>query len=157
MNYLSLLACLALLLTNGAWAEIYETTDSEGNKVFTDTPTEQAEVVDLPEANIADSVKPTSRMEVESAPARNQPQATTQQPKDDGVYIIGDTRNERLEEEIARERRKEVLEGEKPHQVLDAEPRHESVEAREAEALRHQERAVEGAPHRAAHPVRPHR
>ena len=31
-------ACVLLLASGSAWAEIYETTDSEGNKVFTDSP-----------------------------------------------------------------------------------------------------------------------
>jgi hypothetical protein len=155
MKMIAKSAGLALLLSSSVWAEIYETTDSEGNKVFTDTPTEQAEVVELPDANIADSVEPRPRPQAEAAPAAR-PAAPGQPTRDDDdeVYIIGDTHNERLEEKIVRERRQEVLEGEKPHEVLDAETRHES---REAEVIRHKEGAVEAAPHRAVHPVRHHR
>ena len=118
----------AILLTalahSSAWAEIYETTDSEGNKVFTDAPTSDAEVVDLPEANVADAVEPRPTETPSPRPAGGgQSKGTAQgsQQQDEGVYIIGDSRKEQLEEEIARERRHNVLEGEKPHEVLDAE------------------------------------
>ena len=144
-------AFFALVLSGGAWAEIYETTDSEGNKVFTDTPTQEAEVVDLPEANIADAVKPAPRPEPEAAPAPGAATPAQPQQKDDGVYIIGDTHNERLEEKIARERRQEVLDAESPHEVLDAEAPREVLDAEQ----RHE--AIEGVPHRAPHPVRHHR
>ena len=152
------LTCVLLLASCSAWAEIYETTDSEGNKVFTDTPTEAAEVVDLPEANIADSVKPAPTPPTRPAsPAR-----TTTTPAaghsgkvdDDGVYIIGNERNERVEEKVARERRHNVLDGEAPKEVLDAGHR---AEGADAEALRQKEGgATKGAvarPHRAV----PHR
>ena len=116
-------ALLAALACGSALAEIYETTDSEGNKVFTDTPTSDANVVDVQEANIADAVEPGPEPTPAPKPAGGS-QATGNsqgaQSQDDGVYIIGDSRNERLEEEIAREKRHEVLEGEKPKEVLEA-------------------------------------
>mgnify|MGYP003667587786 FL=1 len=58
MTYLkSLSTCLmALALTGTAWAEIYETTDAQGNPVFSDSPgKEGAHVVDLPQTNVADA------------------------------------------------------------------------------------------------------
>ena len=142
--------CVLLLASGSAWAEIYETTDSKGNKVFTDTPTEAAEVVDLPKANIADSVEPAPAPP--ASPART-PTAPAAGPSgnvdEDGIYIIGNERNERVEEKVARERRHDVLDGEAPREVLDAGHR---AEGADAEALRHQEGAV-ARPHRAV----PHR
>jgi hypothetical protein len=150
---------LAVVLSCGALAEIYETTDSEGNKVFTDTPpSSDAKVVDLPEANIAESVEPAAQPEAGQRPAAGQQQEQGEYD-DDGVYIIGDADNERLESKIAREKRREVLEGEPRKEVLEAEQRHEVLDAEtpresgEAEALRHKDRAVESAPHRAPHAV----
>ena len=142
----------AILVTalahSSAWAEIYETTDSEGNKVFTDTPTSEAEIVNVPEANVADAVEPRPTETPSPRPAAGaQPNGNSEgsQEHDDGVYIIGDSRNEQLEEEIARERRHDVLEGEKPHEVLDAE-KPGAVERIEHGAP---------APHRAKHIHRP--
>lgn len=142
---------LILLLSSAAFAEIYETTDEQGNTVFTDTPSREAEVVDLPEANIADSVEPAPRPAAEAAPPRS-PSSTKQQATDndageedeDNVYIIGDNYDERLEEKAARERRQEVLEGERPHEVLDADP---PRDIREADRVDH----ARPAPHRAPH------
>ena len=154
-------ACVLLLASGSAWAEIYETTDSEGNKVFTDSPTGAAEVVDLPKANIADSVEPAPVPPASPARTATKPAAgNTGEIGDDGVYIIGDQHNERLEENVARERRHEVLEGERPKEVLDGEAPREvldaehRVEGADAEAVRKKEGAAEGAvarPHRAVH------
>jgi hypothetical protein len=142
---------LAVVLSGGALAEIYETTDSEGNKVFTDTPpSSDAKVVDLPEANIADSVEPAAQPEAGKRPAAGQQQEQGEYD-DNGVYIIGDADNEEKRREVLEgEPRKEVLEAEQRHEVLDAETPRESGEA---EALRHKDRAVESAPHRAPHAV----
>ena len=147
--------CVLLLASCSAWAEIYETTDNQGNKVFTDTPTAEAEVVDLPEANIADSVKSAPAPPASPARTKTTPAAGhSGKVDDDGVYIIGNQRNERVEEKVARERRQNVLEGEAPREALDAGHR---AEGADAEALRHKEGgATKGAvarPHRAV----PHR
>lgn len=135
--------CALLLASGSAWAEIYETTDSEGNKVFTDSPTGAAEVVDLPKANIADSVEPAPPAAPAPARATTTPSAGhTKEAVDDGVYIIGNQRNDRLEEEIARQRRHDVIDGEARKEVLGT----------DAEAVQHKEGAV-ARPHRAV----PHR
>lgn len=127
------MALLIAAMAGSAWAEIYETTDEQGNKVFTDAPSGEAKVVDLPEANIADSVEPAPRAAPSKTPSKT-PSGTpsaarpgaqsgeSQDDDDDGVYIIGDANNDRLEEKMERERRQEVLEGERPHEVLDATP-----------------------------------
>ena len=141
---------LSCVLSSGTWAQIYETTDEHGNKVFSDTPTSGAEVVDLPEANIADSVEPAPRPEKDAAPAAPQT-STAQQPyrqgtqglgNDDDQYIIADTYEDRLEEKEARERRHEVLDADRPHEVLEADP---PRDMRQAEQLKHKA----ATPHRA--------
>ena len=144
-------ACALLLAGSSAWAEIYETTDSEGNKVFTDSPTGAAKIVDLPEANTADGVEvPPAPPAAPAAPARSAipaagPQGSRSVDDDDDVYIIGNQYNERVEEEVAREHRNEVLEGEPRHEVLEGETPRENIER---EALRHKEHPV-ATPHRA--------
>ena len=70
MRYLKTFSiCLvALALHSTAWAQIYETKDAEGNPQFTDSPpTEGAEVVDLPETNLADAPPPEAQQESQSA------------------------------------------------------------------------------------------
>lgn len=135
--------CVLLLASGSAWAEIYETTDSEGNKVFTDTPTAAAEVVDLPKANIADSVEPAPTPPASPARTATAPAAGhSVNTEGDGVYIIGNQRNDLLEEKVARERRHDVIDGEVPVGVVGA----------DAEAVRHKQGAV-ARPHRAV----PHR
>ena len=62
---------LALALNSAAWAEIYETTDAQGNPVFTDSPpSPNAEVIDLQQTNIIDAPAPEPEPEPrgESAP-----------------------------------------------------------------------------------------
>jgi hypothetical protein len=58
MRHLKTLStCLAALaLHSAAWAEIYETTDAQGNPEFTDSPTgPSAEAIDLQQTNIIDA------------------------------------------------------------------------------------------------------
>jgi hypothetical protein len=103
-----------MLLSSVAWAEIYKTTDEEGNTVFTDVPpTEQSEVVDLPEANIADSVEPAPRPAAEEPPAKPPPgelrgQGAVYDEEDDDPYIYSDD-PDLLEAKRAKERREKVI------------------------------------------------
>ncbi len=133
---------LTCVLSGNAWAQIYETTDEHGNKVFSDTPSSGSEVVDLPDANIADSVEPAPRPQKEITPSAPQtgsakdpyrPGGQVQGDNDD-EYIIADTYDDRLDEKLARERRKEVLDAERPHEVLEADP---PRDMREADPLKH--------------------
>jgi hypothetical protein len=49
---------LALALSNIAWAEIYDTTEADGNTQFTDSPPDgNSEVVDLPQTNITNATR----------------------------------------------------------------------------------------------------
>jgi len=101
MSYLKTLStCMvAFALHSAAWAQIYETRDAEGNVQFTDSPVDaDAEVVNLPETNLADAPPPEQQEEsqpqaVESGPAPVQEQNTVilhddndNDRYDDGVY-----------------------------------------------------------------------
>jgi hypothetical protein len=143
------LACIVVLgLSGSALAEIYETKDADGNMVFTDTPTSNADKVDLPETNVADAVKemphPTSEATTRSKPNAGQ----TAQPGD--VVVIHDNRNERLQQELAEERPHEVLNTEKRHEVGEAEAIHAVGDVEGVREGEH-EKQVEGA-HRVARP-----
>lgn len=116
---------LSVLLSYAAQAEIYETTDAQGNKVFTDSPNEGAELVDLPDANIADSVKPMPRPE--PGPETSVSRPPPAQPADQ-ITIIGNDDYDRLESRIAREKRREILDGEPRREVGDGEPGHSARE-----------------------------
>lgn len=135
MKYLRVFAsCLAaLLLNSAAWAEIYETTDAEGNTVFTDAPVNAgSDVVDLPQTNIADAPAQVPKEEqhsdsiaIEQAPAEGK-ETVIIHDADSDVY------EERLRRERELERRKAapphevgVSDSQMPNEVLDAEPRHE--------------------------------
>jgi hypothetical protein len=119
------LACgLALVLSAAVQAQIYESTDSQGNPVFTDTPTSGAEKVDVPQENIGDSVDIPPP--APNAAARPSQPHSAEEP--DKAVVIHDSRNEQLEDELAEGRRHEVLDAESRHEVLDAEPRHEVLD-----------------------------
>jgi hypothetical protein len=126
----TLLTCLmALALHSPAWAEIYETTDAEGNPEFTDSPpAENAEVIDLQQTNIIDA--PQAEPQEESQP-QGQEQVENQGPTQqnntvivndggvDGEEYDGYYRRERGLDEVDPAAPREVLDGEAPRQVGD--------------------------------------
>ena len=64
---------LLLLLLRGsscaAFAQVYESTDAEGNKSFSDTPSAGSQEIIIPETNTGNAVKvPESKPEPEPAP-----------------------------------------------------------------------------------------
>jgi hypothetical protein len=114
---------LGLSFCGSALAEIYETTDSEGNSVFTDKPAQESAPVELGETNISDAIEPATAPSGERLPG---PEASSgsrgEASKDsDNVIYMGDERNEVLEAEP----RHEVLDANTRHEVLDAEQRDE--------------------------------
>lgn len=127
------LACVfALALCGAAQAEIYESVDAEGNPVFTDTPTANAEEVKLQQENIADSVKvppqPTPEQAATPPPAKSQ-------TEHGNVTVIHDSRNEELSRELTED---------KPHEVLDAEKRYEVGDEITPEEAARREQAKKG-------------
>jgi hypothetical protein len=137
MKYLnSLVFGVALLAAhNSVFADIYKTTDAEGNTVFTDSPDEPgASRVELRETNTADAPPPAPEMG-DTAPdtsdnqAQHAPPGTpTYQDPNAGLY---EERERRIREEESRDpsTRHEVRDAEPRHEVRDAEPRHEVRDA----------------------------
>ena len=154
MNYLkNFSTCLVVLaFTGAAWAEIYETTDAQGNPEFTDSPTdEDAKVIDLPETNLANAPTetPQEQEQEQSNPApAGGPRVVNNNNTvinengygsgyDDGEYGDGEYDRARRREGLDREApldRDAIPEGlhaetpldpSAPHEVLDGEPLHE--------------------------------
>ncbi len=53
----SLLFALLLSLSSSAFAQVYQSTDEEGNTVFSDTPSAGSTEIEIPETNVGDAVK----------------------------------------------------------------------------------------------------
>jgi len=129
----TLTCILVMALSAIARAEIYESKDADGNPVFTDTPTAGAEKVDLPQENIADSVEVPP--EAEAAKASVSPSTSKETTGHGNVIVIPNSRNERLERELAADR---------PHEVLEAEERYEVGDNPTAEEMERREEAKRG-------------
>jgi hypothetical protein len=102
----SLTCILVLALSAIVRAEIYQSKDADGNPVFTDTPSAGAEKVDLPQENIADAVEVPP--EAEAAKASGSPSTFKKTTGHGKVIVIPNSRNERLERELAADRPREV-------------------------------------------------
>ncbi|MBB3167150.1 DUF4124 domain-containing protein [Simiduia aestuariiviva] len=61
---------LSLLLCSAAHAQIYKTTDENGRVIFTDTPSDKAESVELRETNVAPSISGHSEGDAGALPKR---------------------------------------------------------------------------------------
>ena len=139
MTYLkSFLTCLvALALHSPAWAEIYETTDAQGNTEFTDSPADEgAEVVELQQTNLADAPPPESQDEEQADTV-----AVDQEPvEENNTVIIHDGNdNDGYDDALVRERAfneldpaapREALDGETPREVENLPAEHNSVHRR---------------------------
>lgn len=73
------LGLFGLVLHSTASAQIYESTDAQGEPEFSDTPTQGAEVVDLPETNLAEPPA-----EQPAAPEQTRPAHEQGMPASDG-------------------------------------------------------------------------
>lgn len=141
----------AMALANHGAAEIYETEDAQGNKVFTDVPTGDAKQVEVQTTNTADAPP-----DIPASPAREQATRSTatqqqkQKQQEGDVVIIGDTRNQQLERAEEAQRRHEVRKAVEPHEVGDGEVIGERVRPEQREH-------VEGARPKAQHPAGGHR
>ena len=135
MKYsISCLTCMLIVAWSGiSQAEIYQSKDAEGNPVFTDTPTEGAQKVDLPQENIADAVE--GAPEAKSTDASGGDSAADASATPGNVVVITNSRNEQLERERAADR---------PHEVLEAAKRHEVGDNPSPEELQRREAAKEG-------------
>lgn len=119
---ITLTTCLmTLALHSTAWAEIYETTDAQGNPEFTDSPPgPDSEVIDLQQTNIIDA--PQSEPQQVSAP-----QSVTEQqaPEQENNTVIIHDRNDDednvYDAYLRREQAFDRTDPAAPDQVLDAE------------------------------------
>ncbi len=102
-------------------ADIYETTDDEGNPVFSDQPAAGAENVTPPPANVADPVAPGPATDAADS-ADDATQGKTEKPT---VIFAPDAHNEEVESEFRSGERHEVREAEPRREVPEAEERHE--------------------------------
>lgn len=116
----ALWVAVALMCPPALQAEIYESTDGEGHRVFSDQPAPGAEEVTLPESNVADPVAP--------APAPD-PAATGSaeraEPGKPTVIYVPDAHSDEVESQFRSGERHEVREAQPRHEVLEAEQRHE--------------------------------
>jgi len=124
MKYLrTFSACLvSLTLHSAAWAQIYETTDAQGNPDFTDSPPDAgAEVVNLPETNIIDAPPPEQREESQTQTVESGP-APVQENK---TVIVHDNDNDGYDDgdDLARQRELDGMDRVAPGEVGD--PRYE--------------------------------
>jgi hypothetical protein len=114
--------CLAATtLHNSAWAEIYETTDAQGNPEFTDAPPgPDAEVIDLQQTNIIDA--PPAEQQENTAPQTVvEEQAPTQQNRTVIIHDADNDQDEVYEDDLRRERAFERVDPAAPDEVLDGE------------------------------------
>jgi hypothetical protein len=109
--------------------QVYETHDAEGNLVFSDTPSPEAQEVAVPQTNIskptASSADNESPPETPEAGRPAQENVRGENVEKSNIVIIGDEEAKRTNEYIDNEGRREVRDAEKRDEVLEAEPRHE--------------------------------
>lgn len=119
MRYLrAFLTCLvALTLHSAAWAQIYETTDAQGNTEFTDSPADEgAKVIELQQTNLADAPQPEPQDEEQTDTV-----AVDQEPvEENNTVIIHDGDDyDGYGDELARERAIERRELAAPGDIVD--------------------------------------
>jgi hypothetical protein len=87
----ALLLLLLTCLSGNAFAQVYQSTDSEGNTSFSDTPSAGSQEIEVPETNVGDSVKvPEPSAEPEPAP---KPEVVEQQAPPPEEAVEGDYDN----------------------------------------------------------------
>ena len=122
MRHLKLLSTfvVAITLQNAAWAEIYETTDAQGNPVFSDSPTgPNAEAINLQKTNIIDA--PEAEPQEVSAPQSVEEQQAPEQ--ENRTVIIHDSNNDEDDVEDAYLRREQAfnrMDPEAPREIGDS-------------------------------------
>ncbi len=130
MKYLKTFStCLVALALHGtAWAEIYETTDAQGNPDFTDSPPDAgAEVVNLPETNVIDAPPPQQQQEAQPQ-AVDTEQAPVQINNNNTVNVNGGNDDDGYDDgvygdDLARQRAIDRAGAAPPGEVVD--PRYE--------------------------------
>jgi hypothetical protein len=112
---------LALALHSAAWAEIYETTDAQGNPEFTDSPPRpNAEAIDLPQTNIIDA-PPAESQEVAAPQTVVDEQAPAQENRTVIIHDGNNNEDEVYDDYLRRERAFDRMDPAAPDEVLDGE------------------------------------
>ena len=111
----------AMALQPAAWAEIYETTDAEGNPEFSDSPSgPNAEAIDLQQTNIIDA-SPAEPQEDSAPQTVVEEQAPAQQNRTVIIHDANNDQDEVYDDDLRREREFDRIDPAAPDEVLDAE------------------------------------
>ena len=86
INFRLLLFPLLLGLSCTAAAQVYKSTDADGNVVFSDTPAADSEEVEISEPNIADPVEVPENV----PPPEPPPKAVEPQKRESGEELVGE-------------------------------------------------------------------
>lgn len=115
------LCVLATALHHAAWAQIYETTDAQGNPEFTDVPpSSNAQEITLPPTNIVDA-PPAVPQAIQAPQEVVEEQAPVQRHE---PVIVHDANNDQIDvyrDDLRREREFERTHPSTPDEVLNAE------------------------------------
>lgn len=125
------LLCLTALMPALASAQIYESTDDEGNTVFTDVPSGSAEKVELQAPNIADA--PPEAPATSEGDAAAVPALTNGDDGDEDdeptIVTIPNSHNEEMADEVLDGKRRTVRNADEREEFSDADPRREIMDA----------------------------
>jgi hypothetical protein len=115
-------ACLiTAALSGAAWAEVYETTDAEGNPEFTNSPTAaDAKVVDIPPTNVIDAPQAEPQAQAQELQAETEPEQQQPAQENNTVIIDNPNTNEVYDEALAKQRAFERMDPAAPHEVGDS-------------------------------------
>ena len=128
---IAVLACAMLLSGSvSTFGQVYENRDAEGNPVFSDSPSQGAIEVPIPDTNVSGAVKETpvpddARSDGDAPGPQSQSSEGVNKDRSKVVVIGEDDDTQRGNEFIDNEGRREVLDAERPVEVLDAESRRE--------------------------------
>jgi hypothetical protein len=86
LNFRLLLFPLLLALSCTAAAQVYKSTDADGNVVFSDTPVAGSEEVEIPEPNLADPVEVPEYV----PPPKPQPKAAEPINRENEGELVGE-------------------------------------------------------------------
>ena len=94
----TILFSFLLATSNTAFAQVYQSTDADGNTVFGDTPTPNSQEIQIPETNVGDAVevpKPEPKPEPE-------PEVIVEEEPD---YLTGEISGKKRDDNNKRRRR----------------------------------------------------
>jgi hypothetical protein len=110
---------LSMTMSGAALAEIYQSTDADGNPVFTDSAdhSKEAKEIDLGRTNVADPLKERAH----SSAADSHPSKPPAKQYEATIVVVPNSYNENLDAKRAADRREQVLHADKREKVSHAE------------------------------------